>query len=184
MPGSNSGTPVGSFVKTPWAALILYWRRLASSVKCLSQQIPGKAAFESSCWRRDSNPWPPSLCTGRDVRQQRWEAYVIFKQTQVDQVCVVLNGENDLMSSTKTSPITDWCSSESFTQFENQSSEAFEEQYFTVAHAVSRLLDTPSSLLRTQEFTRRTPSFRGVLGVENLMLGDMCVWLLLPWSWD
>ena len=64
---------------------------------------------------------------------------------KLDQVCVVLNAmpatldlppEDDLMSYTKTSPNANWCSIESYTQFENQGTESFEDQSFAVAHAV------------------------------------------------
>ena len=64
---------------------------------------------------------------------------------KLDQVRAVLNAmpvtldlpsEDDLMSCTKTSPIANWCLIGSFTQFENQGMDSFEEQSFVVAHAV------------------------------------------------
>ena len=73
------------------------------------------------------------------------ELVVFANKKNLDQVRAVLNAmpetldlpsENYLMSYTTTSPIANWCPIESFTQFENQSTELFEEQPFTVAYTV------------------------------------------------
>jgi hypothetical protein len=87
---------------------------------------------------------PP--CVLVEMLDNKDEELVAFaNEKKLDQVRAVLNAmpatlnlpsEDDLMSCTKTSPIANWCPIESFTQFENQSTESFEEQSFAVANAV------------------------------------------------